>query len=260
MKRDLIEKMSYKAPFFFDSLRIVANLLTFFFIAKVFGAGASKYLTGYGGEYFPFVLVGIAFAGYQSAALNSLSGALGSEQGNGTLEAILITPTSLSTVMLAGALWSLLFTTVRVAVTLLIGTLILGADLSAVDLGAALLTVLLTITSLSGLAMVSAGFLLVYKKGEPVGMILNGVSRLIAGVYFPVAVLPEWFQGFARFIPLTHSLEALRNIFLNGAGVGELGSEFLALSLFTLFLLPPGIFFLRWSVRKAKDEGSLVFY
>lgn len=260
MKRDLIEKLSYKAPFLFDFLRVAANLLTFFFIGKIFGAGASNFMMGYGGEYFPFVLVGIAFAGYQSAALNSLSGALGSEQGNGTLEAILITPTSLSTVMLAGAFWSLLFTTVRVGAILLMGTVILGADLSAVDPVAALLTVFLTITSLSGLAMISAGFLLAFKKGGPLNMILNGVSRLLAGVYFPVAVLPEWFQGFARFIPLTYSLEALRKTFLNGAGAGELGSEFLALSLFTLFLIPPGIAFLRWSVRKAKDEGSLAFY
>ncbi|MBI4124820.1 MAG: ABC transporter permease [Deltaproteobacteria bacterium] len=259
LKRDLREGLSYKSAYLFQIFGIFANILTFFFVAKIFGEGAGRHLQNYGGEYFPFVLIGIACAGYQGTALSSFSRALSREQGAGTLEAILMTPTTLNTIMLSGSLWTFSFTSLRLVFYLLAGAVFFGVDMSKMNVGASLCVLLLSITALAGLGIFQAGFMLVFKRGNPLGFFLNGASRFLSGVYFPVALLPEWVQGFSHLLPLTYSLEAMRKALLQGESLAALGGEILGLILFTVFLLPMGILFFNWAVRRAKREGSLGF-
>ncbi len=256
-RRDLILDLSYRMWMLTETAGVVAQLLIFFFLARLVGPGGA--LSGYGGAYFPFVLVGIAFSGYQAAALNGFSESIHQEQGEGTLEAVLLTPTSLKTVLAAGALRALIWTTVRLAGTLAAGAWLLGADLSRMNFFAAGLAAGLTFAALAGLGLASAAFLLVYKRGSPVNAFLNGASRLLAGVYFPIEVLPEPVQAAAAWLPLTHGLEAMRRAALLGQGAGEIGRELGLLALFAVILVPSGLFILRRAERRAKLEGSLAF-
>ncbi len=47
------------------------SVLTFFFIAKLFGKAAAPHLQEYGGDYFPFVLIGIAFSTFLGVGLGT---------------------------------------------------------------------------------------------------------------------------------------------------------------------------------------------
>ncbi|OGQ44635.1 MAG: hypothetical protein A3H42_06380 [Deltaproteobacteria bacterium RIFCSPLOWO2_02_FULL_46_8] len=257
-KRDMTEAFSYKTSFFFEGIGMFANIFTFFFVAKVVG-NASPLLQAYG-SYFPFVLIGIAFAGFQSIALNSFASAVQKEQGAGTLEAILITPTRLGTVIFSGALWDLGFATLKVLAYLLIGGLFLGVDLSHINVVAALVILVLMVMSLAGLGLFSAGFALVLKRGDPVNYFFNGISRFLSGVYFPVSILPLWVQKFSLFIPLTYSLEAVRMALLEGKNIFALQQEIACLLLFSVLFLPSGLLFFGWAVKRSKKTGSLGFY
>ena len=123
LKRDFLINSSYKSSFLFQFGTIIFSVLTFFFISKLFGEKASEYLTNYGGEYFPFVLIGIAFYGYLSTAMTSFTNAIQREQQLGTLEAIILSPTKISTVLISGSLWNFLFTSFNILVYLLLGIL-----------------------------------------------------------------------------------------------------------------------------------------
>ena len=61
VKRDFSLQLSYKLSFFLQFLGIFLSVLTFYFIDKLIGAAAVPYLEPYGGDYFSFVLIGIAF-------------------------------------------------------------------------------------------------------------------------------------------------------------------------------------------------------
>ncbi|MDO8527127.1 MAG: ABC transporter permease [Deltaproteobacteria bacterium] len=259
LKRDMIEAFSYKVAFFFDLVGMVANILTFFFIAQLIGPAVVPQLQGYGG-YFPFVLIGIALAQFQSAAMNSFAGAIQKEQGHGTLEAILITPTSLAVIAFSGALWDLFFVFLKMVAYLAIGAIFFGIDLSRLNILAAVLILILTVTSLAGFGFFSAGFVLVFKRGDPINYFMNGFSRFLSGVYFPISVLPFWVQKCSWLIPWTYSLEAMRMALLEGKSVFELANPIISLILFSILFLPSGLLFFRWSVKQAKREGSLVFY
>ena len=257
LKRDWIENTSYASAFLMDFAGIAAQLATFYFISKMIENGSGSF-ADYRSSYFAFVLIGIAFSSYQAASLHSFTGALMREMEGGTLEAILATPTSPAAVMIAGSLWSFLFTSVRVAIYLFFGFLF-GIDFSRANFFAAGILMILTITSLSGIGILSAGIALLLKKGDPVVFLMNGMSKLFAGVYFPLSILPSWAQSFSQLIPLTHSLEGMRKALLNGAGLQAVSKEIAVLSAFSLFFIPVALVCFRSAVGKAQRDGALGF-
>jgi ABC-2 type transport system permease protein len=77
---------------------------------------------------------------------------------------------------------------------------------------------------------------------------------------YPVSVLPSWLQPFANLLPITHALEAIRQILLNGAALKQVYNEMLALALFAVLFLPLGLTAFGYGLRLAKREGSLIHY
>ena len=257
LKRDWQTQFSYRLSFVLQLFGILFSIASFYFVSQLFGAAANPYLSAYGGDYFSFVLIGIAFSNYQGVALHTFAGIIQSAQVMGTLEAMLTTPTRLPTLLTASSLWNFAFTSFRVVLYLLVGMLLFGAALPQANLGAGLLALLLTILSLSGIGILSASFIIVFKRGNPLNFFFGSLSSLLAGVYYPVEVLPEWLQWLARFFPLTYALQAMRKALLNGATLAALVQELSVLALFTAALLPLGLVTFRYAVRQAKRDGSL---
>ncbi len=260
VKRDLTVLISYPFAFFLQFFGMFTAVLMFFFLARVFGRAASPYLEAYGGDYFPFVLVGIAFSGYMSVALSSFSQSIREGQMVGTLEAMLVTPTRVSTVLISSSLWNFTYTSLQVIGFLLIGYLFFHLDLGRANLPGALLVQVLTILAFSSLGILSAGFIVVFKQGNPLNLLLNSASALLGGVFYPVDVLPGWMQAFSNLLPITYSLHAMRMTVLQGAPLGSLLPDLLGLSVFALVLLPLSLWFFRAAVRLARREGTLTQY
>jgi ABC-2 type transport system permease protein len=120
-----------------------------------------------------------------------------------------------------------------------------------------LLVLLLTLLAHLPLGILAAAFILVFKQGDPVTSILGSLSGLLGGVYFPVAILPAWVQIISRFLPLTYSLEGLRQAVLNGKGISQLSHQILILAAFAVVLLPLSLAVFAGAVRQAKRLGTL---
>ena len=85
------------------------------------------------------------------------------------------------------------------------------------------------------------------------------ISRFLAGVYYPVSVLPDWLERVAQWLPLTHTLEALRMALIHGTSLQEVGTELTALLAFSIVLLPVGTIVFRWALRETGRLGRLGF-
>ena len=260
LQRDLRAEMSYRVSFLLQFFNVFFSVAVFYFVAKMFGGAVTPFLEPYGGDYFSFVLIGIAFAGYFNVGLSGFSNSLRRAQTTGTLEAMLSTPTRLSTIILSSSQWSYLMTTLRVVVYLLIGTLILGVDLGQGNFGAALLILVLTVISFGSLGIIAAGFIMVLKQGNPVTWVFGTTASLLGGVYYPVDVMPVWMQRLADFLPVTYALRGMRLALLQGASFSTLQSDILALTGFCVFLLPLSLLAFRFAVRRARADGSLTHY
>jgi len=260
LRRDLSEEISYRVSFFLQLFSILVSAAVYYFIAILIGPSAQPYLEPYGGDYFAFVLIGVAFSGYFGVGLSGFSRSLRQAQTTGTLEAMLSTPTPISAIIVASSLWSYTITTLRVIVYLALGVGFLGLNLQGGNFLGALLVLLLTILAFSGIGILAASFIMVLKRGDPVTWVVEYLATLLGGVYYPISILPAWLQVLSALLPITYSLEAMRKILIQGASLSSLKVELLVLSLFAIVLLPLGINAFRFAVRRARQDGSLTHY
>ncbi|HEX9780867.1 MAG TPA: ABC transporter permease [bacterium] len=250
---------SYRAGLAVRAGQILFTVAAFYFIGRLIDAGASPALAPYGGAYFPFVLLGLAFSRYLSASMTGLASALRQEQLQGTLEAVLATPTPLALIAIGNLLSELIWTTGEIAVYLGAGAVLFGLDLGSADLPASLVLLALTVASLSSLGVLSASGILLFREFDPVSWMLGGLMRLVGGVYFPVAILPGWLETMAGWVPLTYALEGMRQAVLMGRPLAELQPMCAALAAFALVLWPVALVVFAWTIRRLQRDGSLSF-
>ncbi|NOZ69552.1 MAG: ABC transporter permease, partial [Deferribacteres bacterium] len=195
--RDLLIAASYRFNFIMQFGGIFISTLMFYFLSQLIGAGKSEQLRPYGGDYFAFVLTGIAFTDYLSVSLNSFSGQIRSAQMMGTLEALLVTPTSVPTILFSSTLYNFTFTSLRIIAYMVFGVFIFGVRLHVSSLPALAATLVLTMLSFIGIGLFSASFIIIFKQGSPVNWIMSVASGLLGGVLYPVSVLPSWLQPYS---------------------------------------------------------------
>jgi len=260
VRRDFLANASYRLSFVMQFFAIFFGVVTFYYVAQVFGASASPLLQAYGGNYFAFVLIGIAFSDYLYLSLSTFASSIREGQTMGTLEMMLLSPLRLSSILVSSSLWGYIFTSFRVVLYLLLGTLVFGIAMGNANILAALVVFFLSILSFCGLGILSAAFVVVLKKGDPVSWAFGSLSSLLGGVFYPISVLPEWLQPLSGFLPLTYSLDGMRLALLQGYTVLEVWRDIAFLALFAVILLPTGVLAFRFAVRRAKVEGTLSQY
>lgn len=259
-RRDALIHTSYKVGFFVDLAGVFFTAATYYFVSRLFGSAASPFLKNYGGDYFAFVLIGVAFAAYQNVGLNSFSQSLRQEQFLNTLEPLLMTPVNTPRFLFGSSLWDFLYATIRVALYLILGALFFGFRMAHARVGPALAVLVLTLFAFMGLGVFSASFIMRFKRGNPVTWFMEAASNLLGGVFFPLSALPLGLQKTALLIPMTHALEGLRKTLLMGAGWKEVAPQLMALTLFIGIMWPLGIFVFGRSLRRARADGSLGHY
>jgi len=257
LKRDFQSEVSYRLSFLFQVAGMLFSVSAFYFMTKMMNP-KTEGLDGI--EPFPWLLVGLAFQYYFSTALYSFSSKIRGEQMLGTLEAMLVSPTPTSIVIFSEAAWDFAWGGIRVAIYLLFATLVFGVKLHATSLGTLALGVVLTLLSSVGLGILSASFVLYFKRGDPINFLLSAMTTFFGNVFFPTPLLPRGVQWVSEVMPIKWSIEVVSGSLLQGKTFEDLEVAIANLAILTVILLPAGLFLSRIAIRKAKREGSLVQY
>lgn len=257
--RDLYTELSYKLAFAISLSSIFFSTFSFFFLGKLLNGNNITGLDAYDGDFFAFVIIGIALSGYFTLGLSAFARALRQAQTTGTLEAMLMTPTHVSLVIVGSAVYSYAFTTFRVAVYLGLG-LFLGLNLSNANFLGAIATLLISIVAFASIGIMAASIIMIVKRGDPVTAIFGSFANLISGVLYPIEVLPDWLIPVANLLPLTYALRAMRDALLNGASWSQLAPNLLILAGFCVVLFPLSLMAFRYAVEWARREGTLTHY
>jgi len=259
LRRDLREALTYKFSFVSSLAGIFLSSATFYFVAKLVPPGTPS-LDAFGGNYFSFAVVGVAFSSLLGMFQEGLPSVVRGAQVSGTLEALLVTPASIPTVLFGSSLYSLLFQVFRTALHLGVALAFFGLTLGRVN-GPGLLAVgVLTVLCFLSVGILSASFILVYKTGNPFAWIFGTVSGLFGGVVFPVSLLPPWVRWISQLLPVTYALNGMRKSLLASATFAEVLPDISALAVFAAVLLPVSLLAFRLAVRKAKKDGTLAHY
>ncbi len=260
IRKDFLVAISYRFRLILDFGRLLITLFMFYFIGKTFGGAISPYLGRYGGDFFPYVLIGLSVSSFVSVGLNAFSSEIRAAQVEGTLEALLCTPTSIYTILIGNSIWSFLEAFGGTVILLGAGIMFMDLQFTFPQLLLVIAVLILTLFAFIAVGMLSASFIMIFKQGNPISMIFGTSSYFLGGIIFPVEVLPRPFQFIAEILPITHAVKALREILLVHVETGAVMPVIYKLLVFILFLSPVSILFFSYAIRRAKLDGSLVQY
>jgi ABC-2 type transport system permease protein len=257
--RDMRIATSYRAGFLLTTAASLIGILGVFFLSQAFGGVLAAPVARYGGDYFAFAVVGVAFANFMTLGLAGIGSRVREGQMMGTLELMLLSPNRLGLLLLSSSLWSHASAALTFALYLLAAAA-LGMNLGHANVPMAVFSLLLAVISFNALGLLAASVVIVIKQGNPVNWLLGTASVLLGGVFYPTSVLPDWLQAIGRLLPLTHALELMRLAVLQGAGLGTLWGPLTSLVVLTAVLLPAGLLACHFAVRLAQGDGSLSQY
>jgi ABC-2 type transport system permease protein len=110
---------------------------------------------------------------------------------------------------------------------------------------------LFLVAVLGCLSLIAFGLIVAarFASEEVVGGLLNLLTwpmMLLSGIWFSLEGSPRWMQWLAQLFPLTHILQAVRAITLDGAGLDAIGVDLAYLAGTTLVFLGIGAATFRW--------------
>jgi len=258
-RRDLRIAVGYRVSFVESMVTLVLGLISIVFVSRLVNQGAPADLAPFGGDYFGYALIGVAFVLFVQSVSGQFASMVRGAQVTGTLEVLLSSRTSLPAFLGYSSLYGMAYALLRLVLALAVGAAFLGADLRADDAALALLVVVLTVATFAGIGIFAAAFVVWFKQPEPITAALTTASLMVSGVLYPTTVLPNWLESLAPLFPLTHTMSALRGALLEGASGVSSATDVVALAGFAV-LLPLSLVAFELAVRQAKAAGSLSHY
>lgn len=259
IKRGFIHNTSYRLAFGLNFVNMLVGVISFYYLSRLIEAGNTTLLAQYGNNAAAFIVVGTTFNAFVALALRSYSGSVSSEQMLGIIEHWWMARTPLMLLVIYSTFWEFLWPLVTSVLTFAMLAVAFQVSFS-INLSSTIVIFLLTLTSISGLGMMSAGVIMISKHGDPIGFLWGVLSGLLSGVYYPIEVLPGWLQAVSAVLPTTYALRALRAALINGASLYDVRLELAILVAFTVVSVPLGLWAFQAGFDRARREGSLAQY
>jgi ABC-2 type transport system permease protein len=251
--------VSYRLATLLSFAAVLASIVPIYFIADAVQGVAAASIRQEGGDYFGFIVFGLASVYIVSAAVSAVPGALAGSIGNGTFEALLVTRTSWPAILLGLAAYPAIQAALR-ATVLLASASVLGVEFRWAMAPAVLVIVALTVAAYAGVGLVAGASILVFRTAGPLIPAVIGLSGLLGGAYYATSVVPGWLQSLTHLIPLSYALRASRMLLMGGASIGEVTSDVQMLALFAAALLALGGGSFLLALSRAQRTGTLSQY
>jgi ABC-2 type transport system permease protein len=253
--RDFRIFTSYRLRFLSEIATAVLSVTLFYFVSRLVTGGAFKSPQ----EYFAYTIVGLAMLQVLAAAIVALPVSVRQELVAGTFERILVSPLGPVSGVLAMFVFPFFSAAVMALLTIAVGVFVFGMPIRWSTAALALPVALLGSLAFLPFAVLITGAVFVFKQaGAGAGFLVTCVA-LVAGVFFPVALLPDWIEWTSEVQPLTPALDLLRHLVV-GTPIDSVWEPTVRLVAFTAVLLPPSILVLRTCLRHAQRQGTVLEY
>lgn len=187
-------------------------------------------------SYFEFIAPGMMMMTVMMSVMTGLPGAITMERELGTLDGIMVAPINRLSIILGKSLAQLTrgllqgFIIMVLAITLF-GVTIQGSILLVVGL------LLLGVFSFVGLGIALTSLAKDQETATMIMMTIMFPMMFLSGIFFPIKMMPGFMQTISSFLPLTYATDAMRKVMVLGAGIPQITTELIVLTVFGLVLL-----------------------
>jgi ABC-2 type transport system permease protein len=205
-----------------------------------------------------YLVIGAVFWNYLSVVFSFIAETITWERWEGTLEYTMMAPVRRITHLLGSTLFALIYGFIHTAIVLAVLIAFFGIDLSNANWTTAAVFMLIGSASIVGIGMMAAILPLLYvERGDQMVFVLNSLLLLFSGVYYSIAILPQWMQFVSQFVPGTYILDGIRQGLMNGVPVSDLLHDIWPLLVMAVVLIPAGAYAFSLAERYAKRTGKL---
>lgn len=259
MRREWLVASSDRLAHVSDVAAVAVGVVMFAFVGRMVNPAVLPVIGGERTTYLEFAAVGIVLGAFIQVSMARVARAIEDEQSRGTLESLLSTPTATSTIFLGSVIYDFVYVPLRTSLFLVVMVLMFGLDYRLEGALPAAVYLCAFLPFVWGLGMVSAAITLTFRRGSGLFTIAVTMFTVGAGIYFPLAVLPESAAAAAPFNPIWIAATGMREAFLTGSW-GSLDPKILALPAFSLLTLSLGLLAIRLALRREREQGSLALY
>ncbi|HSM01061.1 MAG TPA: ABC transporter permease [Acidimicrobiia bacterium] len=256
LRVDFVEDVSYPLWLVLRHVAVIIPVFIYYFIGELVGGAPTV-----GGDYFTFAMIGLALTTVLQAVLTGFGWALGRAQTQGTFETLLVEPVPWIVLPFAMNLWRVLLGVITGGVVFAIG-LVLGARIEVAGIPAFLLILVLGLLASVGIGTITATFMVLSKRAEPLVVLYGLVASVLGGALFSVDQLPRVLQVVSWAVPHTYVINAARDVLMadSGSFTIPMGSAVLALGIFDVVSIAGGLWLLSRSMQYARKMGLLSGY
>ncbi len=204
--------INWLSPWIYVPTMIVApifQILLFVYIGRSAGVQSDE-----------FFVVGNAVQYASIPCLFAMTHAIAGERYQQTLSYILVSPAGRLPLFLGRALPVICNAMLVAGFSLVVSALLLGIDIPASAWGPIALVIFISAFSCTGLGLICAAAGLRVRETAVLNNIIFGLLLIFTGANVPIEELPGWMQAISNRIPLTHGIEAARDL-ANGASLGD---------------------------------------
>lgn len=270
VKRDYLHLTHFLSSFVTSIFAAVGPLFIYGMIAR-FGEEVPA-LQNLAGGYINFLISGMMIHLLLTTAVSGPYDGVMESFSNDRLEIILASPLRLPVFVTGLAAGRYVKTVIQVVIYLAGGLLVLGFHFTGMPAFHWLLAVLIpAILACTGLGLMAASsiYTLDARGGQdPVRFFVGMISGLLAGVYFPLQLLPVWAQWIGHLVPHTYAIDGVRRAVFGVDSVpllpihgwvpaSPLTVDCSVLVLYALVALPIGWKTFQFGIRLARTDGRL---
>jgi ABC-2 type transport system permease protein len=255
-KRDFLLFASYRSRVLTTLLTSVVSLTLFYYVSRLVHSSR----VGSPDEYYAFVVVGLIIFAVLTSTLSMPVATLRAELQAGTFERMVVSPFGPVRSIASLLIFPLGVALVVGIFSLVFAGLVFGLQLRWSTAPLALPVALLGAAAFAPFGLVMTAAVVVFKQTNAGATFVIAGITLLAGVYFPVDLLPHWISWASDVQPFTPAVDLLRHLLVGTHLRDSVRLEVLKLIGFAAVTLPISILVLRVAVRASRRRGTLIEY
>jgi ABC-2 type transport system permease protein len=219
-KKDFLFQYSYKLSFFTELVFAFLLIFFLFFLSKSFNFSDDSFYSKFKGEFFLFSITGLSVVNLMGQCYAAISTNLREAQSFGYIEELFVSKNRFVFLSISSAFYTFVKSFLRLLLIFIVSWALSDQTLLVEDIFILLAVCCITLVAFIGISMIGLSIILIYKKGDYLSLIFVGGSLIISGAIYPNNVLPQSLIYISELLPLTHTLDIIRNELVE-EGVGS---------------------------------------
>jgi ABC-2 type transport system permease protein len=257
-RRDFALFASYRMRFITTVFSTFVSLTLFYYVSRLVSSDRVGARDAH--EYYGFVVVGIIVFEVLTSTLSLPLATLRAELLAGTFERMVLSPFGAVRCIMSLLLFPVALAVTTAVVSLVFASLVFGLQLVWPDVLLALPVGLLGALAFAPFGLLMAAAVVVVKQTNAgATFVVTGVT-LLAGVYFPVTLLPGWISWASDVQPFTPAVDLLRHVLVGTPLRTSATLGLVKLIGFPIVMLPACVYALSGAVNLSRRRGTIIEY